>query len=258
MPGTAAARADHELVVPSRFHGPPGSGNGGWCAGALSRYLPGAATVAVRLSAPPPLDRAMAVDVEEGPDGRPLRATARDGDTVVLTATALGTGAAAGLRPVEPVPPEVARAAASAYRGLVEHPFPTCFACGPDRAEGDGLRLTPGVLPGSGDRTACTWSPGDDVDVPQTWASVDCPGGWSTDLVGRPMVLGGITVALRRVPRAGERCVVTGEARSTEGRKTSTAATLWSVDDDRPPELLATAEHLWIGVDPSVFGTASR
>ncbi len=247
----------HQLVVPDRFHGPPGSGNGGWSSGALSEVLRGAAAVAVRLSAPPPLDRPMAVEVETS-DGRPVRATARDDDTVVLTAAAIGPDEAAALTPVDPVPPDVARAAAGAYRGLVEHPFPSCFVCGLDRAEGDGLRLTPGVLPGTGDRTACEWSPGDDVDVPQTWASVDCPGGWSTDLVGRPMVLGGITVALHRVPRPGERCVVTGLERGTEGRKTRTAATLWSFDDDREPELLATAEHLWIAVDPSAFGTSRR
>ena len=41
------------------------------------------------------------------------------------------------------------------YAGADDHPFPGCFVCGPDRAEGDGLRLFPGGL-GPG-RTACTW-----------------------------------------------------------------------------------------------------
>jgi hypothetical protein len=191
----------------------------------------------------------------------------------VLTATALDAAAAAGITPVEPVGPAEALAASATYRGLAEHPFPTCFTCGPDRADGDGLRLAPGFLPGSDDRTACVWTPHPDVDVAQTWASVDCPGGWSTDLVGRPMVLGSITVALRRVPVPGELCVVTGAFRSTQGRKTATAATLWSfgatgsgatgsgatgsgADALAEPELLATAEHVWIAVDPATFGVS--
>jgi hypothetical protein len=189
---------------------------------------------------------------------------ARDGDAVVLTATALDAGAATALTPVEPVSPAEARAASAAYRGFTEHPFPTCFTCGPGRADGDGLRLFPGLLPGTEDRTACAWTPYPDVDVAQTWASVDCPGGWSTDLVGRPMVLGSITVALTRVPAPGEVCVITGAVRGTQGRKTTTAATLWSFgaqaadagDPPAGPELLATAEHVWIAVDPTTFGTA--
>jgi hypothetical protein len=75
------------------------------------------------------------------------------------------------------------------------------------------------------------------------------------------MVLGSITVALRRVPAPGEVCVVTGAAHGTQGRKTSTAATLWSFGPDAEAssagasELLATAEHVWIAVDPGTFGS---
>lgn len=184
------------------------------------------------------------------------RAVASDGDRVVLTATALDEGAAAALTPVEPVTPLAAQAVSGVYRGLIEHPFPTCFVCGHDRADDDGLRLTPGMLPGVDDHTACTWVPEGDVDTAQTWASVDCPGGWSVDLVGRPMVLGSLTVAVQRVPRSGEVCVVVGAARGTQGRKTSTAATLWSfgADGSAEPQQLATAEHVWVAVDPATFG----
>ena len=38
-------------------------------------------------------------------------------------------------------------AASATYPGFSAHPFPTCFVCGPERAEGDGLRLFPGRLP---------------------------------------------------------------------------------------------------------------
>ncbi len=88
----------------------------------------------------------------------------------------------------------------ASYPGLRSHPFPGCFACGTDRAEGDGLRIFPGPVPGRADTVASLWVPhtslavrGDVVDrgvervgVPTTWAALDCVGGWSEDLEGRP------------------------------------------------------------------------
>ena len=68
------------LTVPSRFNGPPSSGNGGWVAGALAATLPGqgvgeAVTVTLRL--PPPLAVPLQVTPEAGGavlshDGREL------------------------------------------------------------------------------------------------------------------------------------------------------------------------------------------
>src|ERR671912_2425842 len=52
------------LVVPTQFHGPVRSGNGGWTAGALAERLapddPGQ-VVTVALRQPPPLDTPLAV-----------------------------------------------------------------------------------------------------------------------------------------------------------------------------------------------------
>jgi len=252
------------LVVPRRFNGPPASGNGGWTAGALASRLTGAAEgaegaeggagavgAAVRLSAPPPLDSAM--EVRSAPDGA---VEARWGSRLVLSARPLGAGDADALPVVDEVDPATAAAAAPAYRGLASHPFPTCFVCGPERAVGDGMRLTPGVPAGRPTDTACVWLPGADVDRPQVWAALDCPGGWSLDLVGRPMVLGGITAAVRRVPSPGEPCVVVGRAlddeavpgRTVSGRTARTAASLWAGG-----ELLGTAAHVWVAVDAAVF-----
>src|SRR5262245_10720661 len=53
------------FVIPSRFCGPPESGNGGWVSGHLAQLTPGGpagAPVSVRLSSPPPLDRALRVE----------------------------------------------------------------------------------------------------------------------------------------------------------------------------------------------------
>lgn len=236
------------LVVPHRFHGPPASGNGGWCAGTLAGHLPGPGPVQVRLHRPPPLAVPMPVTV----DGDEAVAHAPDGEGPVLTASRAG----GDLVVLEPVDAATAQAAAGRFDGLDRHPFPSCFVCGPDRLPGDGLRLTPGWLEHRPEETACTWVPDDTADLAQTWAAMDCPGGWSGGLAGRPMVLGTMAAQVRRAARPGERCVVIGRHLGTEGRKTRSAATLWSVSRDgtRDPELLATAEHVWIAVDPETFG----
>lgn len=236
------------LVVPRRFNGPPSSGNGGWTAGALAEAsgLPDPVTVQVRL--PPPLDRDLAVVPTED------RVELRDGEAVVaLARTGEGLDWTAG----EPVSVPAAEAAREGYPGLRAHPFRTCFACGPDREPGDGLRIFPGAV-GDG-RVASTWTPDasltgeeDRVTVPVLWAALDCVGGWSTDLENRPMVLGQMTVRLcpgQSPPRAGAPYVVTGTHLRTEGRKTWTASHLFTAEG----VLVAQSEQLWIAVDPEVF-----
>jgi hypothetical protein len=262
------------LVVPRRFRGPATSGNGGWTSGALAQLLapapvgvlgalgalglpvvslPGGQAVRVRLSAPPPLDVPMKVTC----DG-PTAAAEHEGRPV-LSAALLPGGRPDGLDPVPPVAYEAALAAGERYAGLHDHPFPECFACGPARAPDDGLRLRPGPLdpavPGVG--VAAAWSPGEadvgadgTVPVPLLWAALDCPGGWSVDIVGRPMVLGTMTARVLTRPVYEERCVVTGRALQVGDRKALTATSLYGQSGD----LLATAAHVWVAVDPVTFG----
>lgn len=245
---------EQTLVVPRRFRGPATSGNGGWTSGALAQLVsPSGHAVRVRLSAPPPLEVPMTI--------------VRDGTTVVaehegrpvLTATPVADGDPGGLEPVPPVPYEAAVAAGDRYAGLHDHPFPECFACGPGRAPGDGLRLRPGpVDPAVPDvDVAAAWSPGEAdvgadgvVPVPLLWAALDCPGGWSVDIVGRPMVLGTMTARVLARPLLGERCVVTGRALEVGERKARTATSLYGESG----ALLATAAHVWVAVDPATFG----
>ena len=67
------------------------------------------------------------------------------------------------------------------------------------------------------------------------------------------MVLGRITARLDTLPVVGEEHVVVGEGRGQDGRKTFTAATLYDADG----RVVATAEHIWIAVDPALFGGRS-
>ncbi len=253
-----------ELIVPQRFCGPPDSGNGGWTAGALaaldsadcpddrSESWP---TIEVSLRQPPPLDTPMHVTDEDG------TFTAAFGGAAIATAHRVQRV----LAEVEPVDPATAAAATASYPGHTFHPFPTCFACGTAREEADGLRIFPGpVATEAGDRVAAPWTPHpslaedwhtyvDDtrrVSVASTWAALDCIGGWAGDLSERLMVLGRMTARVDALPVVGEPHVVVGEGRGQDGRKTFTASTLYDADG----RVVATAEHIWIAVDPAVFG----
>lgn len=242
-----------DLVVPARFNGPPASANGGWSAGALAALLlppeASARPVSVRLHRPPPLDVPMSVEVADD------TATARiDGDVVLTAAVATEEALGPDLPAVDL---ETATAATVRYAGRQDHPFPTCFVCGTQRS--DGLRLEPGHLLFREEMTACPWTPPEDLDagdgrvaLPVVWAALDCPGGWSADLVGRPMVLGTITAAVPERPRVGEPCVVVGTVLGRSGRRTLTATALRRAADGA---LLARAAHIWVEVDPTAFST---
>jgi hypothetical protein len=251
-----------EIMVPRRFCGPPSSGNGGWSAGALAAVTVERAdhaepwpAITVALHQPPPLDTELPVSTDDG------WTLATYGGSIVGRARV----AEHELPEVPAVSAEVARAATAAYRGFGAHPFPTCFTCGTGREEGDGLRIFPGDVPDDEQRrVAAPWTPhpsvaedwhtyqesARDASVPVAWAALDCVGGWSTDIEERPMVLGTITLRLDSLPRIGEEHVVVGAMRGHEGRKTFTMATLY----DSSGTVVATAEHVWITVDPADFG----
>jgi hypothetical protein len=267
----------NDLIIPSRFRGPPSSGNGGYSAGAISAYAVDASlsgstgperrdharpTITVSLLAPPPLDVPMGLtpDSDDGVvatyDGKPVLSARRAENEVTE---------------VEPVAPDEARAATASYSGLTSHPFPSCFACGTAREPGDGLRIFPGRV---GDasagygvegrpRVAATWTPDSTVaedfhayvdehpraGLPVTWAALDCVGGWAGDLEERLMVLARMTARLDSLPVIGEEHVLVGAGRAQDGRKTWTSSTMYDADG----RVVASAEHLWIAVDPEAF-----
>jgi hypothetical protein len=220
------------MHIPARFNGPPDSGNGGFSAGTFAVAAgarPGGPAVEVTLRSPPPLDT-------------PLTAT---GGTVLGPDGAL----IAEVAPAEPVEQAVAPAglelateAARGYLGFTAHPFPTCYVCGPQRAEGDGLRIFPGPL-GDG-RTAAPWEAPTRVDVATMWAALDCPGGWAVLGTGRVYVLGRIAASITALPEPGSTCVVLGSRGSVDGRKAQVLSTVYDPGGER----LASARATWIAV----------
>ncbi|WP_341231643.1 hypothetical protein [Nocardioides salarius] len=229
------------LVVPARFNGPAGSGNGGWSAGALAAYVDAdGGAVEVTLRQPPPLDTPMEVVEDDG----------------VVTAMHEGAPALvarrAALAPegVAAVSTAIAREAATRYPGLEQHPFPTCFSCGTAREAGDGLRIFPGRVDDldGRPRVAAPWVAGE-ADLRVVWAALDCAGAWAADIEDRMMVLGRMTAEVLRTPVAGEEHVVVGLARGSEGRKHRTATTVL----DPRGAVVGRAEQVWIEVSPDAF-----
>jgi hypothetical protein len=219
------------VIIDARFNGPPASGNGGYSAGVFASAALGTSPAVVTLRLPPPLDTELAVSA----DG-----VVRAGERVI-----------AEVAPAEPTPVgapaavahEAAAKAMTGYAGFVDHPFPTCYVCGPERA--DGLRIFPGPLPDG--RTAAIWRVPADVSRATVWAALDCPGGWAVLGPGRPYVLGRMTARVLSVPAPGSECVVVGEALGLDGRKASVRTALYSSAGTRA-RLLAAATATWIAI----------
>ncbi len=221
------------MIIPPRFNGPPDSAHGGYTAGMLAGYLDSPTGAEVTLRLPPPL--ATPLDVRTTPDGIEVH----DGDRLVAAAVPL-------VSPVTDDVPAVsweeAMAAAEHYPGFAAHPFPTCYACGPRRPPGDGLRLFPGRLPDG--RTAAPWVVPEDIEPAVVWAALDCPGGWSIAVESRPYVLGRIAARVDGLPAAGDGCVVMGGLVSAAGRKADVLSTVYSPQGT----VLARARSVWIAL----------
>ena len=141
------------IIIDKRYCGPPNSGNGGYVCGRLARHIPGGAEVTLRI--PPPLEKPL--DVVATDDGL---WELRDGATVVAT----GRPASVELARLERASFDEACAAELLTPVKPhEHLLPTCFVCGPARAQGDGLRIFAGPLVRQSRNAsavlAATWTP---------------------------------------------------------------------------------------------------
>ena len=226
------------VMFAGRFNGPPGTANGGYACGVIAGHIP-ADLVEVTLHRPPPLDADLLVEragpvYEVRPSGGEVVAVAKPVDEPVDV-----------VPPVLDIPADAVVAVADA-----DHPFRSCFTCGPDREPGDGLRIFAKRLPGQS-VLADLWTPDesladDDGAVPPAivWAALDCPGGWAVfnRLPGGVAVLGRMTAHIERVPRVGEQCVVVATSDWRDGRKVGANSALYTAVG----ELLAAARAVWI------------
>jgi hypothetical protein len=148
---------------------------------------------------------------------------------------------------------QILAALTDGYPGFRGRAFPGCFACGPARAPGDGLRIFSGSVPGR-DVVAAPWRAdasledgGGAVRPEFLWAALDCPSGWATIVAGVevPVLLGELAARLLGTVRRDEPCVVVGWAVGGEGRKRLSGAAL--LGGDGTPRAVARATWIAMG-----------
>lgn len=234
------------IIIDRRFRGPSESGNGGYSCGVAAAEIPdGAGAVQVTLRKPPPLGAP--IDVERSERGVVLLDGAAQlvAEVVRIPLT---------IEPPAPVTFDEATEAARGYLWAKEgHPFPQCFVCGPERLEGDGLRIFPGAVAGR-NVAAAPWTP--DASLADAdgrikreivWAALDCPS-WFGLCCFQPWeglpLLGRLAAEIYEQPRAGDNCVCVGWFVSRDGRKAHLGSAIFSESGT----LQAIGQATWITV----------
>jgi hypothetical protein len=198
-------------------------------------------TAEVTLRLPPPLDRAMGVEVGDG------KAAMSDGDAIVAEAATID-----GFELEVPNPVDLAEATAAREASPLRsaHPFPECFVCGPARHERDGLCVTCGPLEGD-EAVAAPWHVDDSLPLeggavaPEfIWSVLDCPGGIAAMLVPDVgvAVLGRLAARIDARIEPGMTCVAMGWPIDRDGRKLRAGSAIFSADG----ALLARGLATWI------------
>jgi hypothetical protein len=239
--------------VPSRFNGPPASGQGGYSSAMLAAHLEGPAAVSLRR--PIPLDEELEVRVEKGDATR-----AENGTQGIVDGTVARAFDAAGELIAEAVPapslaawdaPSVSRKAAHRAKKCFTAPadgaFDHCFVCG--RARHDGFGVLTGPVEGT-DLVAAPWTPpewsgdsGGEVLPEFLWATLDCPGYFA--IHGTDLMLAFLARQQTEVHTpvcVGVEYVVVGRPLERDGRKGFAATAILDADG----ELLAQSEQLLI------------
>ena len=231
------------IRIARRFCGPPDSGNGGYSAGSLASLLAGACECTLRK--PIPLERDLKTETFDD------HARLLDSDEVVIDA--VRTEVAPGLQ--DRVGLQDAKQAAAESPAFSNHPFPTCFTCGPQRTEGDGLRIFPGrISPANADNSvfAAPWIPdssltwGGVVVRPEfVWAALDCPTGFAAGFPWRGTLVTGRLAVEQVAPVYPLRpYVIVSWPTGDEGRKFHAGAALYGPDG----EVCARARATWIKI----------
>jgi len=237
------------MHIPSRFNGPPDSAHGGVACGMFAAAVD-SRRAAVRLLKPPPLEVNFTVQRDDdratvvGPDG-PTAVVRSLPDEFVI----------------EPFPwlePADVQAAEQDWIERVQprHVFPTCFGCGHERPDRDGLALFAGEVLDGGCCVAA-WTPDASLAdatgaIPDwvVWAALDCPSGapvLGTVADDTVIVLGEMAVHVSQSPRVGETYEVVGRNGGRDGRRLYGEVGLVNAHGDQ----LAFGRSTWIVIPPS-------
>jgi hypothetical protein len=230
-------------LIEGRFRGPAGVGNGGYVAGRMVAAL-GTQPAEVTLRRGWPLD--VPLTLHRTPDGR---VEARDAEAQVV---AEAREAAFDLAPPPaPSPAEAEAATAWFLDSPFSHSTGLCFACGAARAEGEGLRVFTGPVPGRPGLSAALWRPDAAFAGPAgmirpefLWSALDCAGSFAFTLPTGPqrMLLGRMVGRLDGEVRAGEPCIVIGWQVARDGRKLTAGTAVFGADGG----VRGIARSLWV------------
>lgn len=216
------------VVIESRYQGVQDVAHGGYVGGLLSLGRP----AEVRFLRPVRMGRPLSFEDQD--DGT---TAALDGETLL----AIARPARIGLDVPARVSLEDAVLASADYPGHRRHLFPACFVCGPDRPEGDGLRIFPGRV-ANHDLVAAPWTPARSLGRPDgtvspefIWAAVDCPSIWALIQGTREdsedrVVTSKLAVEILAPVRSGEPCVVMGWPLGQDGHPHTAGAAVLSAD----------------------------
>lgn len=229
-----------QLIIDSKFNGPPNSGNGGYSCGILGQFIDGPAEVMLRV--PPPLDKELQVE------SRDDKLFLMDDETIV----AEGKAKRFEVDLPAPVSYDEAIKASAKYIGFNGHHFETCFVCGTKREVNDGLRIFSGASTPQTDVVAAPWEPYDDLfdesgklKKVYYWAAMDCPSYFA--IVGQEMsvlLLGKMACHIVSPIHQREKIVVMAWKDASEGRKHYSGTVLYGADG----ELKSYSQNLWIAL----------
>ncbi|TGK18526.1 hypothetical protein [Leptospira stimsonii] len=195
MKQTSSTFNFESIEINEKYCGPPKSGNGGYIAGIAAKPIQKDAAV-IKIKSPGPLNETLYYSLNSSTNG--IKLLSKDADVVIAEAQEdpeffmnvpeLNSSILEDIQNPE-----------EEYLGFQRHPFPTCFVCGPQRKQEDGMRIFPAKIP---DQVGFThlhgdfWNPWKDLGDADgkirneiVWAALDCPGGFAVSYVDPTMIV---------------------------------------------------------------------
>jgi hypothetical protein len=239
------------ITIDAIYNGPENSGNGGYCCGLFAQALQeqqslaGDTVIEVTLRKPIPLDTDMKAEAHD----EKLKFTDPDANLIAI--------ARLNEKPLPaPItPPQLSATieASKNYVGFDFHPYASCFVCGTERHQGDGLQIFPGRL-NEQQVVVAPWQPfaalADDngmIKKEFIWAALDCPSyyGVLLDTSRDNALLGRMSLQIfEQAISVNQQYIIAAWPEGSNGRKHYGIAALYSLEG----KCLAIARGTWIKI----------
>lgn len=195
MKQTSSITDFESVEINEKYCGPPKSGNGGYVAGITANRIANKAVV-IKIKAPAPLNEALYYSSDSNKNGIKLLSKAAN---LLIAEAQEDSGFYMDVPELNFLSLEAIGNPEREYLGFHEHPFPTCFVCGPERSHEDGMRIFPAKIQdpfGFTHLHGAFWNPwkdlaGTDGRIREeiVWAALDCPGGFAVSHVDTTLIV---------------------------------------------------------------------